>query len=435
MSDRLTTRALTARRFEPWYVAYAFVGLVQNGIAPILLPLSARHGIDAGLTYSAFSLSGLAAPMLGAWTDRRQRHRSLLIGGLALAAIGIALFPLAGGIAPHLVLAAIAGLGVIAASTVGTMFIVETAPDSEWDERIGSLQGWLSAGQIAGLLTAGMLATRPAIAFEGGAVSLLAGVWIAWRYAPRPGTRVPRAAVARRPAVGGEAGATHHQFHGLSLRGLRALVRPPSGPLARFLGVWMLSLAATTAVTVMLPVAMTRGYGTTALLPSAAYAVGIVISLPLYPLTGRWEARTSAWHLMQVGLTGRIGLLASLAAVGFVHAGWVVGPILAAFALTQVIWPLLAVSSNTLSVTLDPASRGEGVGLLNAGTAVAATIGGAVGGLLMQEASYAALCAVACVAVMAASIIGAGRGRTGTKPRRGEIGYSGEATCTSAPDD
>jgi MFS family permease len=430
MSDRLTTKALAARRFEPWYAAYAFLGLVQNGLAPILLPLSARHGIDAGLTYSAFSLSGLAAPMLGAWGDRHQRHRTLLIGGLAVAAAGIALFPLTHSLAARLALAAIAGLGVIAANTVGTMFIVETAPATEWDERIGSLQTWLSAGQIAGLLLSGMLATRPAIAFEGAALGLLAGVWIAWRYAPMPGIRVARAAVARRPAVGGEAGATQHHFHGLSLRGLRAMVRLPSGPLMRFLGVWVLSLTATSAVTVMLPVAMTREYGTTALLPSAAYAVGIVLSLPFYPLTGRWEARTSAYHVMLVGLACRIALLAVLAAFGFVVSGgrgdWVVGPMLTAFALTQVVWPLLAVSSNSLSVTLDPLHRGEGVGLLNAGTAVASTIAGIVGGLLVQEASYAALCAVSCVAVIAAVLIGAGGGRIdGNAVRRTGSGGGG----------
>ena len=321
---------------------------------------------------------------------------------------------------------------MISASTVGTMFIVETAPETEWDERIGSLQGWLSAGQIDGLLLAGMLARRPAIAFEGSAVGLLAGMWIAWRYAPAPGIKVARGSVARRPAVGGEAGATQHQFHGFSLRGLRTLLRLPMGPLARFLGVWVLSLTATSAVTIMLPVAMTREYGTTALLPAAAYAVGIVLSLPLYPLTGRLEARTSAYHVMLLGLTCRIVLLAILAAFGFVASGgpddWVAGPILTAFALTQVVWPMLAVSSNTLSVTLDPVHRGEGVGLLNGGTAVAATIAGMLGGLLVQEASYAALCAVSCGAVAAAALIGVRLGRIdGTEVRRADSASGGDA--------
>ena len=404
MSAGNAAKTVTTRRFDAWYVAYALLGLVQLGLAPILLPLSARHGLGAGLTYGAFSLTGLAAPMLGAWSDRRQRHRALLVSGLALAAVGIFLFPLMNGLAAHMVLAAVAGLGVIAASTVGTMFIVEIAPEAEWDERIGSLQGCISAGQIAGLLLAGSLAERPTLAFQLAAAGLLVGALIGWRYAPAPRMAVPRGAVAPRPAVGGEAGAVHHQFHRVSLRGLRQLVRLPSGALARFLGVWLLSLAATNAVSTMLPVAMTHEYRTGALLPSVAYAVGIALSLPLYPVVGRWEARSSAYRAMLAGFGGRIALLAVLAVLGFIHAGWVVWPILAGFAATQVVWPFLSVSSNTLAVTLDPVSRGEGVGLLNASTAAASAIGGMVGGLLVQEAGYATLCAVSCAAVTLAAI-------------------------------
>ncbi len=139
------------------------------------------------------------------------------------------------------------------------MFIVEIAPQSEWDQRIGTLQSCISAGQVAGLLLAGALAlSRPRAAFETASAVLLLGAVIAWRYAPAPGQPVPRAAVAPRPAVGGEAGATHRQFHRISLRGMRTLFDLPSGGLMRFLGVWMLSYTATNAVATMLPVAMTR---------------------------------------------------------------------------------------------------------------------------------------------------------------------------------
>ncbi|MEO8714586.1 MAG: MFS transporter, partial [Acetobacteraceae bacterium] len=267
--------------FEAWYVAYAVLGLVQNGVAPILLPLSARHGFDAGLTYSAFSLSGLAAPMLGAWSDRRQRQRGLLIAGLGLAAAALFLFPLVSGLAGRLALAMVAGLGAIAASTVGNMFIVEVAPQPEWDQRIGALQSWISAGQVVGLILAGALAvSRPKAAFDIAGAALLFGALIAWRYAPTPGQPVPRAAVAPTPLVGGEAGATHRQFHRITLRGLKRLLDLPSGALMRFLGVWMLSYTATNAVSAMLPVAMTHEYGTSALVPSVAYAIGIGLSLP-----------------------------------------------------------------------------------------------------------------------------------------------------------
>lgn len=392
-------------RFQPWYVAYALLGLVQSGAAPILLPLSARHGLDAGLTYGAFALAGLAAPVLGGWGDRRQRHRTLLIGGLGLATLGIALFPWAHGLAARMALAATAGLGVIAASTVGTMFIVETTPQAEWDERIGALQAWLSGGQIAGLAMAGTLASRPVVAFETAAGALLLGALVAWGYAPGPGVPVARGTVPTTPIRGGEAGVARHHFQHVSLNGLRALLRLRSGPLPRFLGIWVLSLAATSAVSVMLPVAITHDYGTTALVPAGAYAVGIALSLPLYSVSGRWEARTSAWHVMLAAFGGRSVLLAAMAVFGFLHGSWTMWAILVAFAMTQVIWPLLAVGANTLAVTLNPARRGEGVGLLNASNSLASTIGGVLGGLIVQEAGYATLCLVACLAVTLAGAI------------------------------
>ena len=396
----------STRQFQPWYIAYAALGLVQSGVAPILLPLSAKHGLDAGLTYSAFSLSGLAAPMLGAWSDHRQRHRVLLVGGLLFAALALGLFPFVTGLPARLALAMMSGFGVIAASTVGTMFIVEIAPQSEWDQRIGTLQSCISAGQVAGLLLAGALAlSRPKAAFETASAALLLGAIIAWRYAPAPGQPIPRIAIAPRPAVGGEAGATHRQFHRISLRGLRTLFDLPSGALMRFLGVWMLSYTATNAVATMLPVAMTHEYGTSAIVPAAAYAIGIALSLPFYRPAGRWEARASAFRVLLAGFSGRAVLLAAMAVFGFIHAGWAIWAIMGSFALTQVLWPLLAVSGNTLSVTLDPTRRGEGVGLLNASNAAAATIGGVVGGLLLQDANYAALCAVGCVAVTLAAAI------------------------------
>jgi hypothetical protein len=298
---------------------------------------------------------------------------------------------------------------VIAASTVGSMFIVENAPKIEWDRRIGTLQSWLGAGQVVGLMLAGTLASsHQLVAFEASALALLFGAAIGWRYAPAPGKRVARAEIRPKPAVGGDAAAVHHQSHHLSLSGLRAVVRLPAGGLAKFLGVWLLALAATSAVSTMLPVAMTHEYQTTALLPSAAYAVGMAASLPFYGPSGRWEAATSSYHVMLAGFGGRMVLLAGMAAFGFLHRDWAVWAILAGFVLTQVIWPLLAVGSTTLAVTLNPAHRGAGLGLLNASTAAAGTIGGVLGGLITEEAGYASLCAVACVAVSLAALMGAG---------------------------
>ena len=46
------------------------LGLTQNGLVPVLMPLVAANSAAAGLTYAAFSFLGLFAPLLGAWADR-----------------------------------------------------------------------------------------------------------------------------------------------------------------------------------------------------------------------------------------------------------------------------------------------------------------------------------------------------------------------------
>ena len=68
-------------RREAWFGSYLFVGLAQNGLAPILLPLASKGGAGSELSYASFALTGLAAPLLGSWADRAGRHRDLLVCG------------------------------------------------------------------------------------------------------------------------------------------------------------------------------------------------------------------------------------------------------------------------------------------------------------------------------------------------------------------
>ena len=45
-------------RTQAWLISYGLLGLTQNGLVPVLMPLVAMHGGAAGLTYAAFSLLG-----------------------------------------------------------------------------------------------------------------------------------------------------------------------------------------------------------------------------------------------------------------------------------------------------------------------------------------------------------------------------------------
>ncbi len=391
--------------FRPWMACYVLLGFVQSGLLPVILPLAAPPGPAAGLTYAAFAATGLAAPLIGAWSDRHQKHRQILAAGLALAVLALLAQALpGGGTTLHMATAALTGLGVSSASTVATMFIVEVEPPPRWDAQIGSLQACISGGQLAGLLLAGLLGLRHVqLAFLLGAAFLLLAIPLAVAFAPKSTTKVDRRSLQPRPARSGDAALIGPQrsFHLVTRRALAGLGH--SG-LTWFLAAWLLSYTATNGLSVMFAVAMVRGYHTAATLPTIAYAVGVGCSLLLYRAVSAWDARFGPWRVLSAGLALRALLVAAMVALAALHTGATILPLLLCFGATQIVWPLLSVSSNTLAVTLSPARRAESVGLLNAATALGATIGGILGGILLRT-GFVWLCAATLAALLLATLL------------------------------
>ena len=80
---------------EPWYLAYALMGLVAAGLVPVLIPLSvirAGNAGQVGLVMAAVSLGGLSSPVWGSLADRYRLHRWLLAGGMLITTAGLAAF-------------------------------------------------------------------------------------------------------------------------------------------------------------------------------------------------------------------------------------------------------------------------------------------------------------------------------------------------------
>ncbi len=390
----------------PWMVCYVLLGFVQSGMLPVILPLAARPGPTSGLTYAAFAATGIVAPFIGAWSDRHRKHRLTLACGLGLAGLALLAHALpGGGVAQHMVTAALVGFGVSSASTVGTMFIVEVVPEARWDGQISAMQACVGGGQLAGLLVAGLLGLRHiGGAFLLGAILLLlVGVPLALAFAPDPVVKVERRSLAPRPARGGDAAPMGPQrsFHRLTWQALVGLGHSGS---AWFLAAWLVSYTATNGLSVMFAVAMVRDYHAPATLPTTAYAIGVGCGLLLYRVVGRWDSRFGAWRVLSAGLGLRAILVAGMVALAALQTNATVLPILICFGATQVIWPLLSVASNTLAVTLSPRHRAESVGLLNAATSLGATIGGVIGGTLLR-AGFVWLCAAVLCALLVALLL------------------------------
>jgi MFS family permease len=394
-------------RTKVWLVSCGLLGLTQNGLVPVLMPLVAPGGGAAGLTYAAFSLLGLFAPLLGSWADRTGRHRDLLICGTFGAGTLLLLF--APATEPvRIVLAAGAGLGVMATTTAGNVLAIQGFPEAAWDGRVALLQRYISAGQVIGLVAAGLLARRhPGDGFVVAGLALLVAGGLAAASAPGRVPRDARAKPAPRPMVGGDAGVSgpHHRGHHVSWREFGAYLGVINPTLRRFLIVWLIAYPAMNGFATLFPVAMTQQFGMDPLLPSSAYAIGVAASLLLYAPVGMATHRLGGGRMLLAGVGARLALLGVLAIAGLLHAGWVGWLVLAGFALTQFVWPLLAVAANSLAVRLAPTARGESVGLFNAATSLSAAVGSALAGVVFGAAGFAALAAAAFVAVAAALVL------------------------------
>jgi hypothetical protein len=395
---------------EAWFLSYGLLGFTQNGLIPILLPLAAKHGTSAGLGYAAFALSGLLAPVLGGWADRFGRHRDLLVWGSAGAALCLLMFALVDNSWLRLVLDAGAGLGCIGATTAGNVLAVQGRPDLEWDDRVSRLQRYISTGQVIGLVLAGTVAGRYSTAgFLLAAAAPGLGAGLAWYSAPPGEPRAPHDKPAVRPLVGGEAGvpSPQHHTHHVDWSQLAAFVSVINPTLRRFLIVWLIAYPAMNGIAVLFPVVMVRQFHMAAILPSSAYAIGVGLSLLLYSPASAVAHTEGGSRVLMAGFAARLVLVAALVALGMLRGGWAGWLVLMAFALVQVVWPLLAIGANLLSVRLAPTARGESVGLFNAATSLASSVGSALAGVVFGLCGFSALAAVTFVSMAAALALAA----------------------------
>jgi len=397
-----------ARKIEPWFGCYLLIGLVQNGVAPILFPLASHGGTGSGLSYAAFALTGLLAPVFGSWGDSKGSHRDLLIWGSVFAAISfLPLCFLSDGSA-FIIFAALAGLGITAATTAGNVLAIAGLEEGLWNGRIGLLQRVVSTGQVLGLIMAGLMAARHShIAFALTFAALLAAAALAVIYAPASTIHAARARPMPRAIMGGEAGAPGIQqnAHHASFAQLSAFVAVISRPLAQFLMVWFIAYTAMNGVAVLFPVAMTQRYGMAPIMPALAYALGVCASLATYGRVSKWTTSFGPAKILLGGIGLRLVLFALLAAFGQFHASFAGFAILVKFALIQFVWPLLAVSTIALSVILARQARGESIGLYNGTSSLAACIGPAIAGVIFGLGGFSILSIAACVTVAVSGVL------------------------------
>jgi DHA1 family tetracycline resistance protein-like MFS transporter len=392
------------RWVEPWYLAYALSGATTSGMAPILLPLEVSQTSAAshiGLVMAAFSLGGLTAPLWGNLADRHRLHRWMLFGGLLITTIGLVVFPLTTNKSAYLGLALLQSMGAAAAATVANLFVVEVHPQDEWDERIGWLQTYFGGGQVAGLLLAGALTQvglHTGLLVAAG-LTLLAAL-IGWFTTSTPLSVHVSRPVLLHPGLHSEwiGGSPQRFYHHLSLKTVRQLGLVFGSPFGIFIIVWLVAFTGSAAFFSFYPVLMNQLYGVAPGLSSAGFALAAGMGLSLYSPAGRWSDRFSPAKVLKAALGVRLLAFVSLLALGVTHTGqaWLV---LLSFLFIVLAWSLLSVSGTALTAQLSPVGEGEGLGIFNAATALAGTIGAVLGGWVSGYWGYNGAIALAMVGV------------------------------------
>jgi DHA1 family tetracycline resistance protein-like MFS transporter len=380
------------RRIEGWYSAYALEGVVVAGLIPILLPVFVSRFSLGGVGYvmAAFSLGGLLAPLWGELADKHSLHRALLTGGLLVTAGSLLALAFTGSLATWLLLAFISGSGSSAAATVANMFIVENHPKAEWDSRIGWLQSFYGAGQVAGLImAAALIGLGKTDALIVSALLAVAAAGISVWKAPSPHPQTPF-----RPSLPHTARhidwpiASPPRMYHITIAALRDIEGIAQSNFGIFLLAWVFSYGGATVVFSQYPVLMRNAFhiGTTE--SSVAFGAAAAIGLLLYAPAGRLTDRLAPRFVLLVGLAVRVIAIGAMFVLLLVHTlGWLA---VVAFAAIVLAWSLLSVSSTVLVARISPIGEGSGIGLFNASTAVAGILGAAVGGWVAERWSYPA---------------------------------------------
>ena len=427
--DRLAlarrTLAAPRRYIRPWYLAYLRLGMVTAGLLPVLVPLTiaaASHSLAVvAYVMGAYNFGLLSSPLWGLGAEHSKAYRGLFLGSLLLTGAGLAALLLSGTTSARLVSAFAIGAGSGGAATLATLFIVQFAPQAEWEPRIGWLQSFNAAGQVVGLMVAAVFSSSHAAAALWGSVAILGlamavggvGLPVSGRASP-PGTPEARRhvhlhlnvrALAIFPKLSLPSGVGLHFYH-LNQHGLRELPKTFGTPFGRFLLSWFVLAFAVAAFFSYFPLMLADSYGISARASALIYAVTAAIGIALYVLTSQLTARHGAGRIYRLGLYLRIVGFALLLAPFVPHvadrrAFGVVG-----FAVIVIAWPLLSVAGTDLGASLTPFSEGAAVGLLNAALALATALGIICSGPLVGRWGYATIPATALGGLVVSVILG-----------------------------
>ncbi|MGV9858892.1 MFS transporter [Gordonia sp. NPDC003425] len=373
---------------EPWYLAYAIVGVMVLGVAPILIPVTVdAHGGTAtavGIVVAAFYVAALFVPVFGALADRTGKQRAVFLWCFPVMAATVAAFAFAEHTWQWALLALIFGGAGSLAGTVAGLFIVESHPKAEWDHRLSWFRMAYGAGQVAGLLLAAVTVSHLRLGWLITAGLLAAGLL---------------AALIRLPHL--HAVATHSDD-----TSRLTMIRALRGRFGIFLLTWLLTMTGVQTFFNVVPLIMRDMFSVAASTSSILFLIGAAIGTLVYPFCG---AAAGKWGPGVVLAAGLILTLASFVAMTTAHAAHLPGESVigsVALVIAAVAYAFNVVGATMIIVTVAPGSEGSAMGLLNGIIAAGAVIGAIAPSFVADALGYPALPALAAGIVLVALLVG-----------------------------
>ncbi|AJY43188.1 sugar efflux transporter [Burkholderia humptydooensis] len=386
--------------FVPLSAAALMLGVAMSFTAPYLslfgVEAAAMSPFLAGVFMTLIAASGVvASTWAGRWSDRRDRHRPLLVVSLAAAALGFALLCVLR--APMPVIAAgtiLLGAGAVSLSQIFSFAraVLPADSDAQRELALAALRTMLSAAWVFGPALGALMLAQTGFTglFLAASAGFVACAVIVARI-PEP-TRRPAAAEAGGSAMTSAAGGDPAQ----SVDAAPGAVAPRAVVLRTLAALMLIGLAAN-ATMIVLPLYIVRGLGGTPTNVSAALGLAALLEIPMMLWLGVRSTRLdkARW------LTG----------CAAVHAAYFAG--LAAVTRVEAILPLQLLSACVVAITsclgmtrvcdLMPTRSGTATAMFfstaRVGSIVAGVLSGAFVDLCGYRATFAGCGALALVAL------------------------------------
>ncbi len=393
--------------YEVSFISQGVVGFINAGGAAFLVaPMILAQGgtpADAGMVVGLLPFVALLSPVFGNLADRFQIHREMVLAGLVFLVLASITMSFAEQELTYVVGALLFGTGggLIIVSNLG-MLAGAGLNEDVMAKRMGLLQMTMPVGQFIALgMSAALLAAGVKVQdlfLMHAAVAAVAFV-VMW-----PLTKAPAERVAEQLDTTAEIAA----LSGGSKKRLSFAAVLLSG-FGLFLLINFLSQFGEQLVESQYPNYLNDVFKIEPEKAALAMALAVLISAPLYPLSGRWSSKSGPKVPFMVSLAMRtltVGGLAFISInIGDASQG-VQTLALVLFGLMIVVYPFFEVNTSLIAAKTSPIGPGAAQGFQGGATQLAGIIGGFTAGWLANQAGFHTLAWVAMGLGIAAFLLG-----------------------------